>query len=130
MKQLTLFSPAKSSRRSVTSPHNGTDTSRAAAAHIAPAAGSLCHRVFEFIASRGRRGATDHEIQSTLGLAGDTERPRRVWLQREAFIRAAGEKRMTPSGRSAAVWVTTGKQFSQEMSPDPRAETPRRPKAL
>jgi len=59
-------------------------------------------RVLEFIHAH-LGGATDDDIQGGLGMNGDTERPRRIELERMGCVRADG-KRLTRKGRWAAVW--------------------------
>jgi hypothetical protein len=83
------------------------DTRAAAAAAIAPLVPSLHERVRDFIASRGHRGATDHEIQSELGLSGDTARPRRRQLVKSGIVVASGRTRLSPSGNPMTVWIAT-----------------------
>lgn len=115
MKQLNLFAKSRRARK----PRSGSDTSRSAARAVASSALALRRRVFDFIESRGSLGATDHEIQTALGIAGDTERPRRDELQKAGLVRDSGQRRTAPSGRSVIVWVTTGAKFPQENSPAP-----------
>ncbi|NQV22852.1 MAG: hypothetical protein HQ518_00670 [Rhodopirellula sp.] len=71
----------------------------------------MSKRVLEFLTSRAADGATDSEIQETLNLPGNTERPRRRWLVENGFVCDSGEARPTPSGCKATVWVVTGKQL-------------------
>jgi hypothetical protein len=96
------LSAAKAAGRAV--PHSGGSTSRAAAREIKPEAGPLCAAVLAFLVGRGETGATDSEIQTALGLSGDTERPRRVALQRRGLVVDSGQRRRTSSGRAAIVW--------------------------
>lgn len=98
---LPLFAAAKPPAQA----HSAT--SKAAAADIAPSAGTLRARVLAFIQARGAEGATDEEIATGLGMAGNTARPRRVELVRGGFIEARG-RRKTASGKSADVWVARG----------------------
>jgi len=91
----------------VGAPHSGPDTSRAAAERIAPGASGLAVKVFGVIAARGDDGATDFEIQESLGMSGDTERPRRWELERDGLIHDSGRRRKSPSGRAARVYVAT-----------------------
>ena len=58
-------------------------------------------------------GMSDADLQRHLRMDGNTERPRRVWLVRNGFLRDSGRKRPTkPGGKYlAAVWVWTGKQI-------------------
>lgn len=78
-------------------------TSKAAAAEIAPSAGTLRARVLGFIQGRGAAGATDEEIAAGLGMNPSTARPRRIELAKAGLIVSSGV-RETSSGRSAAVW--------------------------
>lgn len=88
-------------------PHvHGSDTSKAAAQAMPDAsAASLREHVYRYIKRQGAHGATDHEIQVALQLEGSTQRPRRVELVQQKRITDSGERRETPSGRKAAVWV-------------------------
>ena len=79
-------------------------TSRAAAKSMEGRAPTLRDQVLEYIRSRGVMGATDQDIQVTLGIPGSTERPRRVELLERHLIRQEGTRK-TASGRKAAVWV-------------------------
>jgi hypothetical protein len=101
----------KRRNRLVGVPHNGTDTSHAAAERITPVAISQAARVFHFIAQCGDEGATDHEVQSELGLTGDSERPRRCSLHRAGLIRDSRQRRKSPTGRQAIVWIATEKKW-------------------
>lgn len=85
-----------------------SETSKAAAVQIAPVAGRLRQRVYEWLLSRGEIGATDEEIQEALAMGGSTARPRRVELLEQHRIRDSGQKRPTRSGRAAVVWVAIG----------------------
>tara|TARA_R110000824_G_scaffold163509_1_gene339262 strand:- start:619 stop:1020 length:402 start_codon:yes stop_codon:yes gene_type:complete len=84
----------------------GSDTSKDAAAEIAPHLGRLQALVFDYIESRGGVGATDEEVQDALGISSSTQRPRRVELIGKGLIKRAASKRKTKSGRDAQVWVT------------------------
>lgn len=91
-------------------PHSGTDTSRKAAERMVPAATAQAARVFHFIAERGEEGATDHEVQAELGMTGDSERPRRWSLQRAGLICDSRQRRKSPTGRKAIVWIAAEKK--------------------
>ena len=52
------------------------------------------------------RSMTDEEISTSLNLASDTARPRRVELVKAGLVEAVG-KRPTASGRNATVWAVT-----------------------
>lgn len=100
MKQLSLFDQPP---KRIIPPHNGTPTSQAAAERIEPNASSLRALVLDYIRTSG--GATDEEIQVALGMAGNTERPRRRELEQAGLIQDSGTTRRTASGRMAVVWV-------------------------
>ena len=84
---------------------NGTLTSRTAAESARVFVNSQAARVHAFIESQGERGATDKEIQAGLKMAGDSERPRRVWLRDHGFIKLKGETSETVVRDRCAVWV-------------------------
>jgi hypothetical protein len=85
-------------------PHS--PTSKQAAREIAPKASTLREDVLRFVQAQGARGATDEEVQAALGMAGSTERPRRVELLEAGQVKASGVRR-TSSGRRAVVWIAT-----------------------
>ena len=87
-----------------TAPHNGTQTSKDAAADIRAHAHTLRARVLAYIASRGEDGATAQEIENALGMNGSTVRPRLVELREHGTIAASMFTRLTTSGRRAVVW--------------------------
>jgi hypothetical protein len=80
-------------------------TSRAAAASIGKAMPHLRERVYLAIVKAGERGLTDEELQGTLAMNPNTQRPRRIELYQQRMIRMANFTRPTASGRQAAVWV-------------------------
>ena len=82
-------------------------TSVAAADAIKPCAETLRRKVFEFIRLNGKHGATDQECQDALGMAGSTQRPRRIELFQQGKICMAPMMRKTRSNRDANVWVVT-----------------------
>jgi hypothetical protein len=85
----------------------GRSTSVLSGQQIVEAMPDLRRKVFAFIRDAGSRGATDDEIQHALGLNPSTQRPRRVELETQGFVRAHPEDltRETRSGRQAVVWV-------------------------
>ena len=84
----------------------GSATSKAAATHVAPRAGSMRARILEFIVARGAHGATMEEIEIGLGMKHQTVGPRKRELETAGLIRNAGVERVTTSGCMASVWVT------------------------
>jgi hypothetical protein len=87
----------------------GTITTRAAAlVSIERLRPAMLEIVYEFIRSRGPRGAIDQEIEelaASLGKRESTGRARRVDLANAGRIVAAGRTRKTRSGRDAVVWI-------------------------
>jgi hypothetical protein len=88
-------------------PHNGTDTSIAAAQDIEPHLDRLCAVVYEAIKSRGMDGATREELESLTDLPGNTVRPRCKRLLFLGLVTPCphGQVRRTASGRAAEVLV-------------------------
>ena len=87
----------------VSAPHNGTPTSRDAAADARAMAGKQRARILAHLFACGERGATAQEIESATGLAGNTVRPRLVELRESACATTSGTRKTT-SGRAAQVW--------------------------
>ncbi len=79
-----------------------SETSREAAEEIAPITGELRQRVYCYI-SEQPNGATDEECQIGLNMPANTQRPRRIELERMGWIEKNGTRK-TRSGRDAAVW--------------------------
>lgn len=105
MNQLVLnFEPPRASRR---------PTSSAAAEVIKPDCARLRNMVLGAIVAHGVIGATDEEIQLELGLAGDTERPRRRELEKAHLVVDSGQRRPTSSGRMAIVWRAVGRETTR-----------------
>lgn len=86
-------------------------TSVAAAASMRAVAGDLHRRVLAALIAAGEAGLTDEELQQQLDMNGNTERPRRRWLEQNGFCTASQQTRKTESGRAAVVWISTGRQF-------------------
>lgn len=88
-------------------PHqHHSDTSREAAAAIAPKFGRMTQAVLGLIARNGD-GLTDEEGQSLLRLEGNSYRPCRVTLADKGFVRDTGQRRMTAHRKKAVVWAIT-----------------------
>ena len=92
-----------------TIPHNGTDTSRAAAEFIRPHAPSLREQVFQYVASQGFNGATIEEIADALGIkqatvCGRVNELHTARAETPPRICNSGRKRKTSSGVLATVW--------------------------
>lgn len=83
-------------------PHQNTDTSFAAAVAMTPKAQTLRKQVHECIIALS--GATDEQVQKTLKMPGNTERPRRRELELLGMVKDSGLRRPTDSGKQAIVW--------------------------
>lgn len=93
-------------------PHQShSDTSRAAAAAIAPRFGTLTRDVL-FQLSRFPYGLTDEEGQQATGMQGNSYRPCRVTLMDSGFVVDSGNRRKTHQQREAVVWHVTPEGFS------------------
>ena len=88
-------------------PHNNTTTSRIAAKLAKTFAGSQQEKVFQAIEQAGAIGMTDQEIETTLGIAGNSVRPRRRKLVELGRVKESGNLRLTSSNSPAVVWVAT-----------------------
>jgi hypothetical protein len=80
-------------------------TSVAAKVAIGPVAKNLRQQVFLHLLSLWPRGATLNEIEAALEMPGNTVRPRRIELEKKGFVKDSGDRRLTPTGRNAIVWV-------------------------
>lgn len=79
-----------------------SETSRAAAEHLARAAVTMRARVFALLKRSGPM--TDEQMQDALGMNPSTQRPRRVELWQRGLVEDSGERDRTKSGRAAVVW--------------------------
>lgn len=89
-------------------PHNGTDTSRAAAESMKPHTGRLCVLIIDELSRRQFSGATCDELESVMGLSHQTvsARLRELAHPKVRKIYHHG-KRTTRSGRQARVYFLT-----------------------
>lgn len=97
----TLHPPGQSC---IDSPHTFKgrhDTSFAASVYVAPKAGTYRRRILDALTTRGP--ATDVQIQTALGIAPNTERPRRVELVEGGFVQDSGQ-RIRHEGQEHIVW--------------------------
>lgn len=60
------------------------------------------HLVFAYLKKVGP--ATDQELQQGLHIPGNTERPRRIELEKAGVVQDSGWMRATRSGKLAIVW--------------------------
>ncbi len=70
---------------------------------------TLRRTVFDFILKRGVVGATLAEIVADLDMPIQTATPRRHELGEKGLVIDSGTRRMTPSGRTAIVWIVPSK---------------------
>jgi len=88
-----------------TYPATSAPTSEAAAESANPqVATAIRESVFLAIKAAGENGLTDEQMQEQLGLASNTQRPRRWELSHKGRIRQSGT-RETKTGWQATVWV-------------------------
>ncbi len=81
-------------------------TSRAAGRSVAAGgAQTTRRRVYAAICKAAKFGRTDEELQVELRLAGNSQRPARVWLMRDGLVWDSKRRRLTVSGRLATVWI-------------------------
>jgi len=85
-------------------PHNGTETSRDAAIHVYPRAGTLRRRVLDAVLA-APAGLTRDEVEVAADMLGSTVRPRVVELIAGGFLVETLTKRKTRSGEDAFVLV-------------------------
>lgn len=104
--QMVLFDLTPGRRRPrlpKSPPHNGTDTSRAAARSVKAAAPTIADNVLVLIQEQG--GLTCWEVEQHTDLKHQTASAR-IWELRQAgLIKDSGVKRKTASGRNAKVWI-------------------------
>ena len=79
-------------------------TSRDAAYRAKQRSGTQREKVLLFLESRYPDGFTDEELQDMIGMAANTQRPRRVELVEMEWVEDSGEIRKTRSGLDAIVW--------------------------
>jgi transcription initiation factor IIE alpha subunit len=79
-------------------------TSRLAATRVYPETGSLRLKIYELLIRAETRGATDQEIESILGISGNTVRPLRGSLEKQGFIIDSGTTRQNTNGNLCIVW--------------------------
>lgn len=85
---------------------NSPETSQQAADSISDQASRLAKIALAYISHNG--GLTCAEVEAQTGMSHQTASAR-IWeLQRKGKIKDSGQRRKTPSGRNAIVWVKTG----------------------
>lgn len=91
----------------VFAPFSEHTTSREASESVRASAAGMEADVLELLRSVWPDGMTDAEIEAHSGLGPNTARPRRVGLVLKGLVRDSGQRRPTPSGRAARVWVAS-----------------------
>lgn len=91
-------------RNSIKVAKNAQRTSIMAAEKALPRTGTKRRLVYDFIERCGLRGATDDEIQATLGIDGNTVRPTRGSLVDDGYIIDTGTTRKNKHGNECIVW--------------------------
>lgn len=81
--------------------HDPQRTSYAAAMRVLPKTGTKRKRVYDYLLTRS---ATDEEIETALGMSGNTVRPTRGSLVKDGWIKDSGITRPTRAGNDAIVW--------------------------
>ena len=105
MTEPTLFPDDDPGKLPPKLPHNRTVTSKLTAQSMRCLAGAQQQRVLECLQRAGDAGLTDEEIQATLNLSGNSERPRRASLVALGLVRDSGVMRKTNANHAAVVWV-------------------------
>lgn len=91
-------------RNKVRVAHNAQATSVMAAEKALPKSGTKRRLVYDFIERRGLQGATDDEIETVLGIDGNTVRPTRGGLVEDGYIINTGTTRKNKHGNECIVW--------------------------
>ena len=86
-------------------PFSEPGTSREAADSVREAAAGMEATVLELLREIAPAGLTDAEIEARTGLGPNTARPRRIGLVLKGLVKDSGQRRLTPRGRQARVWV-------------------------
>lgn len=89
-----------------------SDTSIAAAVGFAARAPNARRQVHDLLVALRPEGLTDEEIQGALDMSANTERPRRIELQRAGLVCDSAQRRATRSGAHAVVWIATGRAYA------------------
>lgn len=87
----------------------GSDTSRMAARMLNAQhrRGQVYRLLAKATASAPRYGLTDDETERVLNARHQSVSAARRWLVLRGLVKDSGRRRLTSSGRPAAVWVTT-----------------------
>lgn len=80
-------------------------TSAAAAAAVEPRTGTGRAIILAYMRGRESQGATDEQMQESIPMGANTQRPRRVELVNARLLVDSGTVRSTRTGGPATVWV-------------------------
>ena len=108
--QATLLAGYREALANITddAPHNGSETSKAAARSIAPRMNPMRMLILRVL-MRAPWGMTADEIERCTGMTGNSIRPRLVEMETLMWVVRDGDTRETRSGRPASVWRVTEK---------------------
>ena len=81
-------------------------TSQNAAKRVLPRSGTKRKQVYDLIKDAGVRGLCDHEIERMTGWLHQSASSIRNSLMNDGWIIDSGQRRKTPQGNGAIVWVT------------------------
>lgn len=111
--QLPLFGEPAKPPTLPYQPHS--ETSKAAAVAMQDSAETLKGMVLALFKRAGRVGMTDGELISMMPArcCESSVRPRRIGLVDDGVVVDSGQKRHSPSGRQATVWVLA--EYKQEV---------------
>ena len=88
-------------RNTVAMHHDAQHTSFKAAIKVLPKTGTYRQRVYQYLLAQS---ATDEEIETALGMSGNTVRPTRGSLVKDGYIKDSKQTRLTRAGNDAIVW--------------------------
>lgn len=109
--QATLLAGYREALANITddAPHNGSETSKAAARSIAPRMNPMRVSILAALIRADPQGLTADEIERCTGMTGNSIRPRLVEMETLTWVVRDGDTRETRSGRPASVWRVTEK---------------------
>jgi len=113
-KMLDKISLSKGKLADIPPHQRHSDTSRMAAASVAPIFSGVRLQVLRAIS---KHPMTDEQGQGIVGMTGNSYRPCRVTLMDAGLIEDTGSRRKTISGRTAVVWGITaeGREYLESM---------------
>lgn len=91
-----------------TAPYSNPTTSYEAARSIEPHINTQQAAVLRYLVANGP--ATDEAIQAGTGLSQNSERPRRIELERLGLVTDSGQRHQTATGRKAIAWCAVERQ--------------------